>query len=62
MKKVKAMRKVNGETVYNFNSDAANSDPIRTARLMDAVNKGDQVAIDQLKELELTPMYWDGEK
>lgn len=57
-RKVKAISKENGETIYNFSSDAANSDPIRAARIMPLVKEGDPDAIRVMLDLQDSPMYY----
>jgi len=52
MKKVKAIRKINGETVYNLASTAANDDWIRAGRLLK------EGKLDELKAMDETSMYY----
>jgi len=61
LKKIEPINQTYQGILYDFSSDEANSDPIRTARLMDAVSKGDKEAIKQFNKLQNTPMYREEE-
>jgi len=57
LKKIKPIIKIDGEIIFDLSSDEANSDPIRTARLIDNIERGNKKSIKNFIKLQNTLMY-----